>query len=118
LPKLANKALSTPRWRNAGFVGVDINLQPSSHLKTAMTDLTQGTTSTFQCDVCWASRTTVDYILHKWLLISLHLCGIHAQVHLDVTREERDKLGKLRQELRSAFGGRSVLYMKIIGRYM
>ncbi|KAK9918459.1 hypothetical protein WJX75_004209 [Coccomyxa subellipsoidea] len=50
----------------------------------------------------------------RWLL---H-CPKLQQVHLDVTREERDKLGKLRQELRSAFGGRSVLYMKIIGRYM
>ena len=38
---------------------------------------------------------------------------MYVQVLVDVTKEERDKLRKLRQELRSAFHGRPVLCLKL-----
>ncbi|KAK9918868.1 hypothetical protein WJX75_007672 [Coccomyxa subellipsoidea] len=49
-----------------------------------------------------------------WLLRCKHM----QQVFLDVTREERDKLSKFRQEMRTAFHGRPVLSLRLCGPYI
>ncbi|EIE24905.1 hypothetical protein COCSUDRAFT_53113 [Coccomyxa subellipsoidea C-169] len=50
----------------------------------------------------------------RWLL----KCPDMQQVLVDVTKEERDKLRKFWQEMRSAFHGRPVLSLRLSAPYI